>query len=644
MYLNRTFIHDVHPPLAKLLIALSQHLAGHNGTFDFPAGTPYPDYVNIAWMRAQIAIFGSLLAPLAYLTCRALDMSRAGSILAAVFVIFDNALCLMSRLMVLDGPLLLFTALVLFCLVKFSNESRSFEKMWWVWLASLGVSLGLALSAKWVGAFSVALVGCWVVGDLISMLRTHTSWPRYAWHWVARALALIALPLVVYMLAFRVHFHMQTEKSYGEHMMPVRFQATLRGNRYNTQPYDVPYGSIAKIQSAGRAWESSANIISKKRFHGDPAPQPVGLNASNIGFDWWRIKHAVGEDVDYDHGPLEYIHDQDTVTLVHDHTHKHLFVDSRHAPYQVLAVQAENATYGYLSRDANWVIEMAGQAHMGSNDSHLLHPLNTEFRLRHAATGCVLSLSDRRLTGTEDVGQLIVCEAEASALWRVEFNVDLRVGFDGNSAQKFRPREFFADLVRLNSVMAQSNSALVPDADKYNHLESAPWTWPLMLYPMRIGDWQKSEMKHYEIGNPLLWWTVALVCFAYPLQALWWGAAMRRGHLVGRRWLRTRFLWLGWAWHYLPFFAMGRVTYIHHYLPALYFGLLLVAEQVDCVLAVVASGPRRVVLASAIAAAVAYVFYLFSPFTFGWSYPPRDLAYLQWLPTWNIFEDKYDIE
>ncbi|ORX68171.1 PMT-domain-containing protein, partial [Linderina pennispora] len=549
MYLNRTFIHDVHPPLAKLLIALSQHLAGHNGTFDFPAGTPYPDYVNIAWMRAQIAIFGSLLAPLAYLTCR--------SILAAVFVIFDNALCLMSRLMVLDGPLLLFTALVLFCLVKFSNESRSFEKM----------CLGLALSAKWVGAFSVALVGCWVVGDLTSRLRTHTSWPRYAWHWMARALALIALPLMVYMLAFRMHFHMQTEKGYGEHMMPDQ----VPGNT-----------AIAKVQSASRAWESSANIISKKRFHGDPGTAArFGLNASDIGFDWWRIKHAVGEGV-------------------HDHTHKHLFVDSRHTPYQ-------NATYGYSSRDANWVIEMASQAHMGSNDSHLLHPLNTEFRLRHATTGCVLiPLRPGAWTDTEDVGQLIVCEPEASALWRVEFNVDLRVGFDGNSAQKFCPREFFADLMRLNSVMAQSNSALVPDADKYNHLESAPWTWPLML-----------EMKHYEIGNPLLWWTVALVCFAYPVQALWWGA----GHAGG--WLRTRFLWLGWAWHYLPFFAMGR---------ALYFGLLLVAEQIDCVLVVVASGPRRVVLASAIAAAACL------------AYPPRDLAYLQWLPTWNIFEDKYDIE
>ena len=45
----------------------------------------------------------------------------------------------------------------------------------------------------------------------------------------------------------------------------------------------------------------------------------------------------------------------------------------------------------------------------------------------------------------------------------------------------------------------------------------------------------------------------------------------------------TSGLWLllGWSLHYVPFWAMGRVLYFHHYFPALLYSNMLSALVVD---------------------------------------------------------------
>ena len=40
-------------------------------------------------------------------------------------------------------------------------------------------------------------------------------------------------------------------------------------------------------------------------------------------------------------------------------------------------------------------------------------------------------------------------------------------------------------------------------------------------------------------------------------------------------------LFIGWAFHYLPFYTMGRVLYFHHYFPALLFSSMLSGVILD---------------------------------------------------------------
>ena len=43
-------------------------------------------------------------------------------------------------------------------------------------------------------------------------------------------------------------------------------------------------------------------------------------------------------------------------------------------------------------------------------------------------------------------------------------------------------------------------------------------------------------------------------------------------------------LFLGWALHYIPFWTMGRVLYVHHYYPALLFSSMLTGVLIDYLL------------------------------------------------------------
>lgn len=61
-YINRTFFFDVHPPLGKMLIALSGRLTGYNGTYPFEKpGDKYngTSYEGMRIVSEQLATFGN---------------------------------------------------------------------------------------------------------------------------------------------------------------------------------------------------------------------------------------------------------------------------------------------------------------------------------------------------------------------------------------------------------------------------------------------------------------------------------------------------------------------------------------------------------------------------------------------------------
>lgn len=147
---------------------------------------------------------------------------------------------------------------------------------------------------------------------------------------------------------------------------------------------------------------------------------------------------------------------------------------------------------------------------------------------------------------------------------------------------------FLSNFIHLNVAMLRSNNALLPDPDKEDNLASKPLDWPLLYNGLRMNSWDDDNIKYYLMGNPIIWWTST--CSLLVFVALWafYQVDLQRGrpHLSNTIFNQFFFVGgqiagLGWLLHFVPFLFMGRTVYLHHYLPTLYFAVIMLVHLLD---------------------------------------------------------------
>lgn len=94
----------------------------------------------------------------------------------------------------------------------------------------------------------------------------------------------------------------------------------------------------------------------------------------------------------------------------------------------------------------------------------------------------------------------------------------------------------------------------------------------------------------------------------------------------------TGFLFASWLLHYIPFFAMARQLYLHHYLPALYCGILFTVLAVEAL--VVPQWRKRVFVGLVVAAVAAFL--LMSPLAFGLPMSERYCKLIRLRSSWDF--------
>lgn len=429
-YLKGTFYFDVHPPLGKMLVGLAGWLSGYkSGWYEFKSGERYPESVPYAQMRMLLAVFGAVIPAICYKMCRRMGLGGVVAGLVALMAACEVGLIGISRLILLDSMLIFFATAALASYVDFrvtqaeclrkakkgslknvndllghSNGTISWAPFksvrWWVSLALTGLFLGAVSSVKWVGLFTVALVGCLTIEELWGRWWVRRQWSLLAAHFMARALCLIGLPVAVYFGSFVLHFALLHRSGPGDGNMSSLFQARLDGSTLLKQPPIIHYGSQITLKSG--TWSGGL-------LHSHPHVYPSGSHQQQVTTyhhkddnNYWHVLGPQSADGDAPKRPLKH---GDVVRLVHSSTGKALHSHAFPAPL----TKSEREVSGYGTGKGNgdpaaapsavvddpndlWQVLIVDDIHPGlSTSSHgQIRALTTKFVLRHVQQNCLL--------------------------------------------------------------------------------------------------------------------------------------------------------------------------------------------------------------------------------------------------------------
>lgn len=215
-YLTGNYFFDIHPPLAKLLLAALAWFTGFSPTFPFDhIGQMYPDFGYLG-LRLLPSLLGVIVPVLLYLICIELKVRKRIALLIGLAAVFENALLVETRFIFTDAFLYAAGLGSLLFLLRWKNGRREKDIFFSGFLA------GFALSVKWTG---LAFLG---VAGLIYLIETAPSIRKL----LKGAVYFIVVPAVLYVAVFAAHFAFLPKSGLGDAYHTPEFQRTLSGNRY----------------------------------------------------------------------------------------------------------------------------------------------------------------------------------------------------------------------------------------------------------------------------------------------------------------------------------------------------------------------------------------------------------------------------
>lgn len=647
-YIKKEFFFDVHPPLAKMIFGWVASLAGFDGSFEFSnIGDVYPASTPYVLMRSFAAITGALTVILLYSTLRASGVRIWVALASAICFAVEDSFVTISRYILLDAPLMLFIAASIYFFKKYelfpTNSLNSIKYM-----VFTGIALGLASSAKWVGFFTVAWVGLlcawrlWIfIGDLSKPV---CSTVKIA---ALKGAVLLGLPMAIYAFFFYIHFQTLTIDGSGAGFFSSEFRATLDGNI-------IPSNILAEVGVNSKITIRHLGTMGgylHSHLHEYPAgskQQQITLYPHLDGNNEWLV--SLYNETENPIDSFQNLTDGTKIRLLHSITKRRLHSHDHKPPVSENSDwQKEVSCYGFdgFAGDANddWIIEIDQDLSAPGPARERVRAIETKFRLKHAMSGCYLFSHEVKLPKWGYEQQEVTCANSGRPdllVWYIEGNTNDDLPEDAERIS-YKPSSFLEKLIETHKRMWRINNNLVE-----SHIyESQPTSWPFLL--RGIGYWSSKHRQVYLLGNAILWWSVSAFIGLFAMIVMFelgsWQVGkpiLQDADVVNFHIQVTQYL-LGFAIHIAPSFLMKRQMFLHHYLPAYYFGILAFGHALDVFVNYVCRNKRAIgyALVFGFTASTIYFFSNFSPLVYGDFWTKGLCEKSQWLSGWDYTCDIY---
>ncbi|CAG9126824.1 unnamed protein product [Plutella xylostella] len=650
-YINRTLFFDVHPPLGKMLIALSGSLTGYDGKFPFETPGDKYDGARYEGMRIFCTALGAMTVPLTFLTLWEMTKSLEASSLGTMLLLFDVGYLTLNRYILLDPILLFFMSCSMYGAFKVrsltSDGEPPLSARMLRWQIFLGTSLACTMSVKFVGLFMVMFVGLRTIADLWEVLGDLSQPVKLTVkHFVGRSVTLIAWPLTLYVFFFWIHLAILNRSGNGDGFYSPGFQACLLNNSLHnaTAPRQLAHGATITLKNSR---------VAGGYLHSHHHLYPAAVGARQQQITAYTHKDENNRFVikpynrEVAEGEVTLVRSGELVRLTHVATGRNLHSHREPAPLTSKLMQVTGYGEDGIG-DANDVWRIIVN---GGSDGDTIQTVSTRLLLVHYLQSCALTSTGKTLPKWGYEQHEVACNPnlrDKNALWTVEENI-----FD--ALPKVSTSEFQAGFIErfieAHAVMFQGNAGLKP---KEGEAASQPWQWPVNYKGQYFSG---SSHRVYLLGNPVIWWVNLAFLVGYVVIFIINAVRDKRDEALGvvREATRSRLLlngsgwcFLGWALHYVPFWTMGRILYFHHYFPALVFSCMLTGTLIEYFLSSIKSYLQPTVGTAFYQATIGLVvcvtvhsFYMFAPLTYGMNGPmanePNSTMYgLKWLESWDF--------